>query len=247
MDSTTARWKIRTALHSQNFRAVDLATLVSPSTIDFASVPRQLTEAINGALRTSTNWGGIQDQLSILRDQLDSQGRYIWDVYVGASHQTLKLVVVVGFGGPVHDTHFKTRFDATWVVMQSLEAHIRQFKLDPQLMALLDTARKPLLAQASPPVKAALDLSWTLLNSSRASGGPSSVLFAACGHGLSPDLGTKLRQLSYSRARTGLGAQPMLQGIAWDFSQPKFSDDQLYFGILNTFSSADFKATMRLS
>ncbi|UOT06771.1 hypothetical protein MPY17_13945 [Rhodococcus opacus] len=77
MDFKTARRKLYFSLAAQNFRFVDLSTLIMPNPINLSSVPGDLAEALRGAQRDSTDWRRIGEQLAILRDGLNQDGKYL--------------------------------------------------------------------------------------------------------------------------------------------------------------------------
>ena len=153
MNTSTAYKRLSWAFKAQNFRALELDALVQPRSISLDSVPPDLVEALNGMLRESTNWSRIGEQIALLRERLNESGNYLWDVYLGASSQKLRVIVVCGFGGTLSDQNFKTKFDYTWVIMQSLESHIRQFQISPELIALLDAVRQQYLTSTNPVIQ----------------------------------------------------------------------------------------------
>lgn len=171
--SLTPRAKFSLALAAQNFRPVNLDVLTRSAALDLGSVPPDLEAALRGAVRSTTNWSRIGEQLAVLRDGLNANGKYLLDVHIGATGGALKVVTACGFGGPppLADTQFRRSCEFSWSVMQSLEAHIQQFEIQPELLAMLDAARSKYLNVTDPVTKAAVDLAWAMVSASRASGG----------------------------------------------------------------------------
>ena len=244
MNTSTAYKRLSWAFKAQNFRALELDALVQPRSISLDSVPPDLVEALNGMLRESTNWSRIGEQIALLRERLNESGNYLWDVYLGASSQKLRVIVVCGFGGTLSDQNFKTKFDYTWVIMQSLESHIRQFQISPELIALLDAVRQQYLTSTNPVIKAIVDLARSFVASARASGGPIAAFLGVATGGLTSDLSGKLRGHRYEPTQSGPGAQPCLEGAVWDCRRDQFNEDDLYFGRLEAFDDALFKQSM---
>ncbi|MDX3536197.1 hypothetical protein PV721_17825 [Streptomyces sp. MB09-01] len=241
------REKLSLALGAQNFRPVNLDALTRPAEINFASVPSDLVAALEGVRRATTNWDGIGHQLALLRDGLNTDGRFLLDVHIGAKSQALKVVVTCGFGGPpLSEPEFARRIRFTWTIMRSLEAHIQQFEIQPQLLAILEAARSKYLSFTDPVTKAAVDLAWAMVSTSSASGGPLAVYIAACFAGVSPELGRTLRTGGLNFEEMGFGNQPSLEGLAWDCSRPNFADDSLYFGVLEHIDDQSLKDTLAL-
>ncbi|MFF5781617.1 hypothetical protein ACFY7Y_32430 [Streptomyces virginiae] len=245
--SLTPQQKISLALAAQNFRPVNLDSLTQPASMNLASVPDDLESALLGVRRTATSWPRIGEQLAVLRDGLNADGRYLLDVHIGAKSQAVKVVVTCGFSGtPLLDQQFRRHRDFTWVVMQSLEGHIRQFEIQPELLALLDAARSKYAAFTDPIIKAAVDLAWAWVSMSGASGGPLAVYIAECFAGVSPELASALRSNKYTSTQAGFGNQPTLEGLAWDCRQVPFSDESLYYGMLQNIDDVRLKQTLRL-
>ncbi|WP_406511090.1 hypothetical protein OG851_00395 [Streptomyces sp. NBC_00161] len=232
--SLTPRAKFSLALAAQNFRPVNLDVLTRSAALDLGSVPPDLEAALRGAVRSTTNWSRIGEQLAVLRDGLNANGKYLLDVHIGATGGALKVVTACGFGGPppLADTQFRRSCEFSWSVMQSLEAHIQQFEIQPELLAMLDAARSKYLNVTDPVTKAAVDLAWAMVSASRASGGPQAVYAALCFGGLSSELAGALRNYKYMFEQAGFGNQPSLEGLAWDCGRSPFDPDSLYFGKL---------------
>jgi hypothetical protein len=241
MQIAAARGKVEWALEAQNFRRVLLQTLTAPQSIDFTKVPHELNDALGGAMRSQTDWSGFAQQLYLLRQYL---GNYLCDFYIKTESQALKLVVVTSYGGQLNEATFKEQFDHSWVIMQSLESHIQQFKLSPAVMQFLQTARDQYKNDQNPVVGAAVDLAWSFLAVANASGGPRASFFAICPFGLDGTLAARIRASAYAPAQGGAGAQPAQEAVAWSCAAPNFNPGDLYFGPLDVFDSHMFKQSM---
>lgn len=247
MDATTVRVRVDLALAAQNFRPVAIHLLHQAQPIDFANVPSDLRLAMNNVAHESTSWSRIGEQIAVVRDGLNREGPFLWGVHIGARAETLKVAVVCGFAGkPLADDAFKRRYNFTWTIMRSLEQHIRDFEVDPKLIALLDAARSRYVSVANPIVKAAADLAWGMVSTARASGGPQSTFLAVCTSGMDTHLKQRLRGMAYQSAQGGFGRQPMLDGVAWDCQSPEFKASDLYFSRLVGIDDKQFKSSLAL-
>lgn len=196
-------------------------------------------------MRESTNWANIGQQLGLLRAKLNEQGNYLWDIYVGAASQSFKVIVVTAYGGgELSDSWYKKHFDYSWLIMQSLEAHIQQFSISKEWLSFLDAIRQKYLAFTDPVIKAIVDLAWSFLSTAKASGGPTAAFFAVCLGGIERDLGWKLRSQLYMPKQGGFPTQPSQDGIAWDCRASSFQKDDLFFGGVRPFSTERFKQAM---
>ncbi|RBY96233.1 hypothetical protein DQ237_10245 [Blastococcus sp. TF02-8] len=233
MDIRAANQRIDLALKAQGYRRVAVQALAAPADIDLRRVPADLAQALRSA-PTTTSWSGLAEQMAVLRDGLDIDGAFLQGLYLGVEKQALRLVVVTGYAGsPLGMSLFRRKFDFAWSTLQSMERFVQTFQLDSKVLALLDAARKKYVTVTDPVAKAAVDLVWALISTARASGGPQGVFLAACTTGLTQELATALRGFAFHPGQTGLGAQPVLEGVAWDCRAPAFRADDLYYTMLD--------------